>query len=397
MRDLFIARKQRHFTQLLKYWRLVFNDHFIIALFFLFGALAYRYAQWLPTVAPTAWWVWPLVLAWLTLVTQAGQLATLVQPADPVVLLPQTSAAQGYFRAAFYYSAWRGILLSEAGLVVSLPLLLRVKDLSASALPWYVAGLVGAAAVLKWGWLKSAYQQLSFQRRGVAWWQWGLPLVGWSLSLAWPLVGLGFGLGCLLFKKPAQALDWRHAVALEQQRMDRLYRFFNLFTDVPAVQGKIRRRKWLQGGVRWLQGGPSAWDYLYAQGLVRNVEVGNLVWRLTAVAMVVTYFVTVPWLNTLLVLLFIYLVASQVIPFYHQYDQIVFPHLFPLPAATQPAAFRRLMNRLLSVVAALIVVASWSVGRTSFLWWHAGGNVLLAGIEVWLLNRYYLKVRIKKK
>src|SRR5699024_11360347 len=100
---------------------------------------------------------------------------------------------------------------------------------------------------------------------------------------------------------------------------------------------------------------------------------------------------------TLLVLLFIYLVASQVIPFYHQYDQIVFPHLFPLPAATQPAAFRRLMNRLLSVVAALIVVASWSVGRTSFLWWHAGGNVLLAGIEVWLLNRYYLKVRIKKK
>lgn len=55
------------------------------------------------------------------------------------------------------------------------------------------------------------------------------------------------------------------------------------------------------------------------------------------------------------------------------------------------------MNRLLSVVAALIVVASWSVGRTSFLWWHAGGNVLLAGIEVWLLNRYYLKVRIKKK
>ena len=115
MRDLFIARKQRHFTQLLKYWRLVFNDHFIIALFFLFGALAYRYAQWLPTVTPAAWWVWPVMLVWLTLVTQAGQLATLVQPADPVVLLPQTSAAQGYFRAAFYYSAWRGILLSEAG------------------------------------------------------------------------------------------------------------------------------------------------------------------------------------------------------------------------------------------------------------------------------------------
>ena len=259
-----------------------------------------------------------------------------------------------------------------------------------------MAGLVGAAAVLKWGWLKSAYQQLSFQRRGVAWWQWGLPLVGWSLSLVWPLVGLGFGLGCLLFKKPAQALDWRHAVALEQQRMDRLYRFFNLFTDVPAVQGKIRRRKGLQGGVRWLQGGPSAWDYLYAQGLVRNVEVGNLVWRLTAVAMIVTYFVTIPW--PIPCCLVIYLPGRQPgDPLYHQYDQIVFPTLPPPSGNAKPVAFRRLMNRLLSVVAALIVVASWSLGWTSFVWWHAGGNLLLAGIEVWLLNRYYLKVRIKKK
>ena len=37
MNNLFSKRRQRHFMLLLKYWRLVFNDHFVIALFFLFG------------------------------------------------------------------------------------------------------------------------------------------------------------------------------------------------------------------------------------------------------------------------------------------------------------------------------------------------------------------------
>ena len=45
MSSLFKKRRQQHFLMLLRYWRLVFNDHFVIALFFLFGALAYGYAQ----------------------------------------------------------------------------------------------------------------------------------------------------------------------------------------------------------------------------------------------------------------------------------------------------------------------------------------------------------------
>ena len=40
MNKLFSKRRSQHFMLLLRYWRLVFNDHFVIALFFLFGALA---------------------------------------------------------------------------------------------------------------------------------------------------------------------------------------------------------------------------------------------------------------------------------------------------------------------------------------------------------------------
>ncbi|MDF9446107.1 ABC transporter permease, partial [Limosilactobacillus mucosae] len=57
MNSLFKNRRQRHLLQLMKYWRLVFNDQFTIALFFMFGALAYTYAQWLKTLTPGAWWI----------------------------------------------------------------------------------------------------------------------------------------------------------------------------------------------------------------------------------------------------------------------------------------------------------------------------------------------------
>lgn len=395
MNDLFARRKRRQFGLLLRYWRLVFNDHFIIALFFLFGALAYSYAQWLPQVSPSSWWVAPLVVAWLTVACQFGRLATLVERADPIALLPQTSRAVGYFRAAWYYSFWRGALISLAALVVALPLLLRTQAFSWFHLAcWLVlAGLVKAL------WLLRARQEISFKPPypGAKWWE---PLVCWSLALWQP--GLGLTVGLILFlvirtRVLAQPeIAWRQAVATEEARMESVYRFFNLFTDVPHVQGRVKRRAYQAPLIHWLAKGEGPWKYLYGHGLARNAEVGNLVARLTLVAMVICYFITVPWLNLACLLLFTYLVASQLMPFYRQYDQVAFTHLYPLPNSAKRVAFRRLLNRVLLVAAGLICLASWSLGWANFSWDQRGLNLLAVLVEVWLLNRYYLKVRLKK-
>ena len=70
MNRLFYERRQKHFLLLLKYWRLVFNDHFVIALFFLFGALAYGYAQLLPSIPPHNLWIKFLLVLIMMIVTQ---------------------------------------------------------------------------------------------------------------------------------------------------------------------------------------------------------------------------------------------------------------------------------------------------------------------------------------
>lgn len=397
MSALFKIRKQRHFNRLLKYWRLVFNDHFVIALFFLFGALAYSYAQWLPKVPVGAVWVRPVIVIWLVLVSQVGRYATLVEKADPIVLLPQTSQFTAYFNQAWWYSYWRSGVISLVGLAICLPLYWRVVPYRQSSLLCFILVTLLTKAL----WLLRSRQVISFgllpQVAKIM--QWTEPLVIWALTLCFPLMGLIVAvilLGATDWRVCQQpAINWRLATAVEMQRMDSVYRFFNLFTDVPSIQGKVKRRRWLSGLMNWLAKDEGPWSYLYGHGLVRNVDVGNLVMRLTLVAMVVTYFTTVPWLNTALMVLFIYLVATQLMPFYHQYDQIAFTHLFPVNQSEQRKAFEKLLTRVMIIVAILIVIGASSQGYGHFSLSHQGLNLVLAIVEVWLLNRYYLKIRIK--
>ena len=104
MNKLFSKRRSQHFMLLLRYWRLVFNDHFVIALFFLFGALAYGYSQWLPTLGPHEWWTRLILIGWFTVIAQIGRLATLIKKPDPVFLLPQVEGIHHYLNQATWYS-----------------------------------------------------------------------------------------------------------------------------------------------------------------------------------------------------------------------------------------------------------------------------------------------------
>jgi len=67
MRDLAKRRLQENLRQSLKYLVLVFNDFFILALIFLFGALMFWYAQAMKTMPENLWYYRPLVgiLLWL--------------------------------------------------------------------------------------------------------------------------------------------------------------------------------------------------------------------------------------------------------------------------------------------------------------------------------------------
>ncbi|MGN1283436.1 MAG: ABC transporter permease [Limosilactobacillus sp.] len=397
MSRLFTKRRQRHFMMLLKYWRLVFNDHFVIALFFLFGALAYGYSEWLPTLSANQWWPRFLLIAWFVLLAQIGRLATLIKRPDPVFLLPQVRAMDGYLRRAYLYSLVLAEGMTLAGTFAALPFALTTERLSTVD----IVAVFLTAVVTKDDWLFTARKSISLRWSKQGWRTqaeyWLNPLLAAAVTwLVSPLLGLAVAVILdvamrLVYRE--LTIDWQAAVKMESNRMYSVYRFFNLFTDVPSVQGNVKRRRWANGLVRWLSNGHRPWAYLYARGFVRNTDISGIVIRLTLLGMVLAFLVPLQWLNTALVVLFIYLIATQLMPLYGQYDANVLTHLYPVQTEERVRDFQRLLIRVTVIEATLIVLASIGL---HFDWRGFLLNLVLAIIEVGVLTRFYFKLRIKK-
>lgn len=397
MNNLFSQRRQRHFMELLKYWRLVFNDHFVIALFFLFGALAYGYSQWLPQLNDHLWWSRWLLVLWFVLITQVGRLATLLKRPDPIFLLPQVRSISRYLKQATIYSMILGVLMMLTLSVIALPFALTTERLTT----FDISLILITALITKVTWLWTARKAISIrwgaQRSRTIAEYWINPLIVWLVTWfvgpIWGLLVSAILLVAMTTYYRNVAIDWRLAVRAEQDRMFSIYRFFNLFTDVPSVQGSVKRRKWATGLIKLLENNNHAWAYLYAHGFVRNTEVSGLVTRLTIVGMLVVFFIPVNWLNTVIALLFIYLVATQLMPFYEQYQNNVFTHIYPIDHEVRVKDFQRLLNRVIIIEMLLIVIAS--IGR-DLNWQRLGLNLVLGIAESYLLTKFYFQRRIKK-
>lgn len=397
MNNLFSQRRQRHFMELLKYWRLVFNDHFVIALFFLFGALAYGYSQWLPQLNDHLWWSRWLLVLWFVLITQVGRLATLLKRPDPIFLLPQVRSISRYLKQATIYSMILGVLMVLTLSVIALPFALTTERLTT----FDISLILITALITKVTWLWTARKAISIrwgaQRSRTIAEYWINPLIVWLVTWfvgpIWGLLVSAILLVAMTTYYRNVAIDWRLAVRAEQDRMFSIYRFFNLFTDVPSVQGSVKRRKWATGLIKLLENDNHAWAYLYAHGFVRNTEVSGLVTRLTIVEMLVVFFIPVNWLNTVIALLFIYLVATQLMPFYEQYQNNVFTHIYPIDHEVRVKDFQRLLNRVIIIEMLLIVIAS--IGR-DLNWQRLGLNLVLGIAESYLLTKFYFQRRIKK-
>jgi len=121
--------------------------------------------------------------------------------------------------------------------------------------------------------------------------------------------------------------------------------------------------------------------------------VSGIVSRLTLLGMVIVFLLPAGWLSTVVVVLFIYLIATQLMPLYDQYESNVFTHIYPIPASQQQTDFKQLLAKVTALEALLIALASigWqlNVGQMVI-------NLIIAAVEVVLLSRFYFNVRVKK-
>lgn len=389
---LFWQRQQSRWVHYLHYWRLVFNDHFIIALFFMAGAMAYSYDQLLPQVNTQPWWRMVLI-GWVTLAMQVGRWALFVEQPDPVVLLPLTSQIKQYLKPASYYSASLGLIMTLALTVIALPLALTIMKIS--PLTMVVIGLTVVILKLNWlVWEKQRFLNFTKNTRLINFVQWGMTLVvAATMWMGWTLMALVLSLILLLtgqYLNSRGSFDWPAAIAYEQARTESIYRFFNLFTDVPQVQGRVKRRAWADGIIKYLAHQDGQWGYLYARGFVRGSDTSGLVVRLTLILAIITFFIPINWLQTVVLALSLYVIVSQLGPEYHQFDNKVFTYLYPLEAKQRQNAYLSLTRRVLWPVAIILLLATVMSSNLVL-------NVFIIVIEGELLVHWYLPMRVFKE
>lgn len=399
MQALWQKRVQKHIQEQVKYLRLVFNDHFVIAIIFLLGALGYTYANAVKGLDPQAWWLKPVLSLVLLAAVSFGRLATLLKEADSVFLLPKESGLVTYLKSARLYSSWLPLIAMAFVTLLVAPLLLITKTVPA----WHIAVVLITLVIIK-------DRRFSIQLR--QWYQAdetqatkGLSLI---LDLAiiasqlyqWlNLVGVLVALGLACYQRQqlarvqkTQLFDWLAAVGAEDSRMGRIYRLYNLFTDVPGLSSQVKRRRYLDGLLKPITAKPAnTYLYLYARGFLRGTEFSGLYIRLVVLGGIILCFSHIWWLSLALGLLLIYLVGFQLLPFYNQYDQIIFTHLYPVPTTKRIQAFSQLMRTLLLLQALLFsVILLVTLGMTI----QVGLSVLALFVLVIGFVQFYLPKRL---
>lgn len=399
MHDFFLLRRQRHQKKMMKYMRYVLNDHFVLVCLFLVGGLAFYYSNILKQLPPDFPWSLPIVGIVWWLILPFGKLATLVEPADMTFLLPKEKEMGGYLSRGLRHSLAFPFVVELLVCGALLPLVVLAKQVSFINFFFYLVMLwclkLGNLRIQRLACYQKTHEET--QRLTLMWFITSGVTIFLSLYVtAWlgSIVALALTFGFItLTQEKDRLLDWSKMIDQENARLHRIYQFINLFTDVPEVEAKVRRRKYLDSllaRISFKQ--ENTYLYLFARGALRGAEFGGLFFRLLIVGGVLLFSLNDFRFVVGVSLLFIYLIGFQMIPLYSQFDYISATQLYPVQKKFKKAALQRLIVILL--IAAALIFTLCSLVHLSII--GSLALLVLLLIEIGLFAWFYLPARIKK-
>ena len=397
MRDLAKRRLQENLRQSLKYLVLVFNDFFILALIFLFGALMFWYAQAMKTMPENLWYYRPLVgiLLWLPLLI--GKLVTLLKPADLQFLLPEDENLASYLQPMLNYS----LIVPTICLALIAGIIFPFATIKAKIEPLDYVFAVFAVFLAKVMQLKIMEYNLFFNRKI------SISILNIFLLLLFILgmfkpksmifiAGLLLIIVIIFILKPQHAalFDWQFAIEQEEKRKNVVYNAFSMFTDVKERQTNIKRRKYLDFLLPHNLTRENPNKFLYRRSVLRNPENINLVVRMTAFAILISWLVQ-NWLWALgLSCLVVFLTIYQLVPMVDEFDTNVMYRVYPIARTKRGLDLVSALTGIM-LVQWLIISISWLITLPISLHLFEAMGILV--VFSYAVLRLYLPAKVKKR
>jgi ABC-2 type transport system permease protein len=405
MNDLFYKRRSQHFAQMNKYLRYVLNDHFVLVCFFLLGGIVYYYLETLKTL-PQGFWPGKISLPIIfALHNLFGRLATLIKEADKVFLLPKEKKFAKYFHQAINYSLIMPTVIAVFLVGILMPLM--IVSMKATWISFTCVSLVlflfkrvdmiiQFSAFLQNGVAfskKSSFLVISFIIRLLTFY------IGVFISPVVMLLLVGIiALSVEIYLRNLInifTLNWDLLIDKEKARVHRIYRFFSLFTDVPEIATKVKRRKYFDGMLKKIKPvHENTFLYLYWRTFLRGTEYSGLVLRLSVIGCLGLIFINQPVISLLVASLFFYLIGFQLLPMYSSYDYMQMTKLYPVTIKEKQNSLMKLFIVILGLVTGLFVIIStiaFSEKKYAFL------LILLLLSEGAFFIKWYMPKRLRMK
>lgn len=339
MNEIFKKRRNLWYQQNIKYLRYVFNDHFVLFLMILLGALVVQYVNFLQVHHLNLWGKIILVV-FVSLLSQVlGRLATFIEAPDKVFLLTKELEVRAYLIKCLFRSLILPAIVSGLLVLIAAPLL---KFNPIFLILWFLV-LVGIKAGLL------AYQIWRFQNSGL--------------------------------------LDWSGLIDLEEARKTGTLRLFSLFTNVKGLKSHSHRRKYLDF---LLTKTKRTYEYLFTRSFLRSGDYLGLTIRLLILSILSMIFVKNGIVAIVMVVVFNYLLIFQLLSLQTAFDYQLLTRIYPLKKAAKTAGLRMIIFRVMMFVTIVELVLSLIFVRPFFL-------TLVILLVNFLLTKFYVRFRLKNK
>ncbi|MBT2684335.1 ABC transporter permease [Bacillus sp. ISL-37] len=381
------------------YLRYIFNGHLVIVVLFLLGTAAFYYQEWIETLKPDfpAAWIIALVLA---AVLTYSPIQTFLTEADKIFLLPLETRLDDYFRKSITFSLSLQSYLLLLLLAVLMPL--HVKIHGADFKSFFI--LLIALILIKWINILIRWNVQYFIEKNVK-------LTDSIIRFCINVVLLYFifsGAQLIFAAVPAvvlimlffyykkqtkdKGLKWEQLIEDEERRMNAFYRVANMFTDVPKLRDRTKRRKWLDWLVNIIPYKQDlAFSHLYLRTFARSGDYFGLLVRLTLIGGAALYFLSYGPGQILLALLFMYLTGFQLLPLWNHHQNKLWVGLYPVPENSRKKSFTSLLLGIMIFQAAVFAGTVFIKGELIL-----GMIVLASGIAFSLFFVYfYSKSKLK--
>lgn len=399
MNELYKQRRQHYMEKMMKYLKYVFNDHFMIMIFFIMGGAGLYYSMLLKQLNPPVMWpLWLFVLLF-AIVLSVGKVATLVEEADKVFLLPKEAAFAHYLRQSQWASIWIPILSLIAFTGVMMPLLVLTRRFTFQSFFILVIVLI----LLKIGELSmSLIRYYQYDKARICYIVYYIACIATiaiamvvSLWLALLIAIILYG-GAYVFSQRVMQhhiLNWDVLIAKEEQRQLVIYRFINLFTDVPEIKVTVHRRQWCDALLHHIKPQQSqTFLYLYARHFIRSNEYSGLFIRLTLIGAVLLFCNTSFYVSAIIAIVFVYLLLFQLVPLYKQFNYHIMASLYPVPQAMKEKNIQSLLQWIALVMDVIFFIAMIvPLGFIASLF-----IFIIILIETYLFTHLLLKRQLKK-